>query len=269
MKKDTEITGVDAFIPEVWSKEIYYQTMLTSKFAHIFRRSYEGEIENQNDTVKTPHRTDIGSSTVIISKHKYFAFRVDDMAKVQSNPDLISGYAAQGARGLANVIDKDISTLVTEPAITQNVGVANSAGVYQDITDTMIGNAIQGLDEHNAPFENRYIAVSPTQKKILVKMDNFIEYPTNKTIKGVFGEIRGLKAIVLNRLVDVRDEEGDYKSCMIFHQDALVFCIKPEIRVQAAYDLDYLATSVVGDALYGVGIQAPKLMVQVRTVSEI
>ena len=47
-------TSIDAFIPEVWSKEIIYQTTNASIFAGLVKRDYDGEIENKGDKVHIP-----------------------------------------------------------------------------------------------------------------------------------------------------------------------------------------------------------------------
>ncbi|MFC1855024.1 phage capsid protein [Thermodesulfobacteriota bacterium] len=291
-------TSVDAFVPEVWSKEIIYQTTNASIFASLSRRDFDGEIENKGDTVHIPllsaisvgdksgnspvDYTNYSESTkdILINKHKYFAFRVEDIARIQAQPDLIAGYAAQGGRGLANSIDKDIAGLANDAAITQNVGTT-TAGAYDDISDAVIRAAIQELDEANAPETDRYLVISPAQKNALLGIDKFVSADkvgdANVIRKGLFGQIYGVLVYVSNNLLDVAlvaSSAGGplvpaHKACMMFHKEAFALCTQLQPRVQAAYDLDYLATSVVGDVLYGSGILVPEFAVQVRTTTEV
>ncbi len=292
-------TQVDAFIPEVWSKEIIYQTTNASIFASIVRRDFDGEIENQGDKVHIPlfsavtvgdktgnapvDYTNYSESTkdITINKHKYFAFRVEDIASIQSQPDLIAGYAAQGGRGLANTIDQDLANLVTNAAITQNVGATDAGGAYIDMTDAVIRNAIQLLDEANAPETDRFMVISPAQKNALLGIDKFVDASkigdADVIRRGLFGSIYGVLVYVSNNLPDVAAVASSaggagvpaHKTCMIFHKEAFALCTQLQPRVQAAYDLDYLATSIVGDALYGIGILVPDFTVQVRTTTEV
>jgi N4-gp56 family major capsid protein len=291
-------TTVDAFIPEVWSKEIIYQTTNASIFAGLVRRDFDGEIENQGDIVHIPllsavtvgdksgntpvDYTNYTESTkdLTINKHKYFAFRVEDIARIQAQPDLIAGYAAQGGRGLASTMDNDISALINDATITQNVGTT-TAGAYDDISDAVVRNAIQKLDEANAPETDRYLIISPAQKNALLGIDKFVSADkvgdSNVIRKGLFGQIYGVLVYVSNSLPDVAlvaSSSGGaqipaHKACMMFHKEAFALCTQLQPRVQAAYDLDYLATSVVGDVLYGSGILVPEFAVEVRTTTEV
>lgn len=292
-------TAVDAFIPEVWSKEIIYQTTNASIFAELVRRDFDGDIENQGDKVHIPlfSAVTVGDKTgnapvdytnytestkdITIDKHKYFAFRVEDIARIQTQPDLIAGYAAQGGRGLANTIDTDISTQITNASITQNVGATDVGGAYSDITDAVIRNAIQLLDEANVPEEGRFLVISPAQKNALLGIDKFVSADkvgdASVIRKGLFGSVYGVFVYVSNNLPNVAAVASSaggagvpaHKACMMFHREAFALCTQLQPRVQAGYDLDYLATSIVGDVLYGAGILIPEFAVQVRTTTEV
>jgi N4-gp56 family major capsid protein len=292
-------TTVDAFIPEIWSKEIIFAAQNAAVFAELVTRDFDGEIANQGDKVKVPKYSAVAvgdksantavvydasteaTKDIAINKHKYFAFRVEDIARIQAQPDLIAGYSAQGGRGLANAIDVDISALGADATITQNVGALPTTTAYGDITDAVIRSAIQALDEANAPEADRYLVISPAQKNAMLGIDKFVEADKlgdNVTIKtGMFGQIYGVTVLISNNLTDVAVHSsvsaGDplipaHKVCMMFHKEAFALAMQLNPRVQAAYDLDYLATSVVGDELYGTDILQETFAVQVRTTDE-
>jgi N4-gp56 family major capsid protein len=292
-------TAVDAFIPEIWSQEIIYQTVNKSIFANLVRRDFDGDITDSGDVVHVPlfsavtigdkaentavTYTNYSESTkdITINKHKYFAFRVEDIARIQSQPDLVAGYSAQGGAGLGKEMDTDTAALVNNAAVTQNVGAIASAGAeYTDITDAVIRNAIQKLDEANAPEDDRYIVISPAQKNAMLGIDKFVSADKvgSDTVisKGFFGMVYGVKVYISNNLPDVAAVASSSgasriigrKSCIMFHREAFALCTQLGARVQAAYDLDYLATSVVGDTLYGVGVLVPTFAVEVRTTIE-
>jgi len=289
---------VDAFIPDVWSKEIIYQTNNAAIFAPLVRRDFDGEIKESGNVVKVPlfsavtvgdknentavTYTNYTESTkdITINKHKFFGFRVEDLAAIQSQPDLIAGYSAQGGRGLAGAIDIDLAALITDASVTQNVGATSSAGAYTSITDAVIRNAVQLLDEANAPSDDRFLVISPAQKNALLGIDKFVDASKigdpSVIRKGLFGQIYGVNVYISNNLADVAmvtsssesAEVPAHKACMMFHKEAFALCTQLQPRVQAAYDIDYLATSVVGDVLYGKGVLVPTFAVQIRTTTE-
>jgi N4-gp56 family major capsid protein len=305
------VTPVDAFIPEIWSKEVIRTASAKSIFSSLVRRDFDGEIREAGDKVHIPllsavttgskledtavTYTNYSESTkdITIDQHPYFAFRVEDIARVQSKPNLITGYAAQGGSAIALDVDTNLATLIQNAAITQNVGAqASSGAVYGDITDAVIRNAIQLLDEANAPEENRYLVISPAQKNAMLGIAKFVDASQigdNSVIRtGLFGRIYNVDVYVSNNLqqtasvasvASVASSGGaseipgvaevlGHKDCMMFQREAFALCTQISPRVQSEYNLDHLATSVVGDMLYGSGILVPTYAVQVRTTVE-
>jgi hypothetical protein len=272
------------FIPEVWSKEIKHQTKNASVLCNIVTDKYEGEIENQGDTVRVPTGSKVFISDkplkrargddlkleVTINKHKYFAFRVNDIKTVQAQPDLIADYSAQGGRGLAGAIDRDILALVEHEKIPI-VGTV----LFDEYTNIMSGaikEAIQQLDEAGAPSSDRFLIVSPAQKKVITGMDKFIppEELKDRDIErtGLVGEIYEVLVYVSRNVREVSHEVDGvpaHTSCVMFHKAAFAFCSELLPRVQAAYYIDYMATSIFGDVLYGVFVLFPELAVEIRT----
>jgi N4-gp56 family major capsid protein len=299
------ITTHAEFIPEIWSNEVLFQANNASVFANLVRRDFDGEINTSGDTVHIPLFSQVTTATkqantavtytnytesvtsITIDAHTYFAFRIEDIARVQSKPDLISGYSRQGAAGISTDMDVALATLITDATITQNVGAHTSSdAAYTDITDAVIRDAIQALDEANAPEEGRYLVISPAQKNALLGIAKFVEVDKrgDDTIisKGRFGEIYGVQVFISNNLIATASVasvassggasevnlEPAHHSCMMFHREAFALATQIAPRVQAAYDLDHLATSVVGDVLYGADVLVPTFAVLVRTTSE-
>jgi N4-gp56 family major capsid protein len=290
-------TTLDAFIPEVWSKEVILTAIAASVITPLVRTDWDGEIREEGDVVHIPllsavtigdkqantavTYTNYTESTqdITIDKHKYFAFRVEDIARVQSKPELLTAYAGQGGKGLGKQMDTDVSLLVNNASVTQNVG-ATTSGAYSDITDAVIRNAIQLLDEANAPEEDRFLLISPAQKNALLGIDKFVEankIGDNTVIrKGLFGEIYGVMIYVSNNLpstTSVASSSGASailaaKNCIMFQREGIGLATQLNPRVQSAYDIDHLATSVVGDVLYGAGLLVPAFVVDVRCTAE-
>jgi len=289
-------TTVAAFIPEIWSKEVILSATNRMVMGKLVRTDFDGDIKQFGDTVHVPvfSTVTVGSKAantavtytnytestkdISINKHKYFAFRVEDIAKIQASPDLLAGYAAQGGAGIAKQIDTDVGALITA-GITQNVGTMNTSA-WGDITDALLRSAIQKLDEAEAPEENRHLVITPAQKNALLGIDKFVEASkrgdgVNPIPTGLFGEIYGVTVWVSNNLPTVASVASsgggahvhDYKANILFQKEAFALCTQLMPRVQAVYDIDYLATSVVGDVLYGTGTLIPSFGCQIRTGS--
>lgn len=299
------ITTHAAFIPEVWSQEVVITANNAAIFGGLVRRDFDGEIASMGDVVHVPVYSQVSTGDknedtavvytnsteitrdIAIDQHKYFAFRVEDITRIQSKPELVTRYASQGGRAIANVTDVAIATLIKDAAITQNVGAQTSAtAVYTDITDAVIRNAIQLLDEANAPENGRVLVISPAQKNAMLGIDKFVDASkigdASVVRTGLFGMIYNVAIYVSNNLqatssvASVASSGGasaialvlGAKHCMMFHPEAFVLATQLNPRVQSAYDIDHLATSVVGDTIYGTGILVPTFAVDVRTSVE-
>ena len=288
------VTTLDAFIPDIWSKEVIYTAVNKSVMAGLVRRDFDGEISEMGNTVKIPIYSEVTVSDktantaviytnytettkdIVINKHKTFAFRVDDIAKVQAKPAVLANYAAQGGLSIAKQVDVDVSALITAGDVTQNVGTMATAA-WGNVTDALLRSAIQKLDEANAPEEDRYLIITPAQKNALLGIDKFVEADkigdNNVIRRGLFGQLYGVLIYVSNNLptvASVASSNGgahvhDYKGCCLFQKNAFGLAIQQQPRVQSAYDIDYLATSVVGDVLYGVKTLQPTFACQIRT----
>jgi N4-gp56 family major capsid protein len=285
------VTTHDAFIPDIWSKQIIYTAEVKSILRGLVTTKYQGEIQAEGNTVKVPvisnvtvgdksagtavTWTNYTESTVdiVINNHKYFAFRVDDMAAIQSSPDLIAPYATQGGIQIAKAVDTSLAALAS--AFSQSVGATSSAGAYTDITDAVIRNGIQLLDEANAPENDRFLIISPAQKNAMLGIDKFVDASklgSDEVIRtGVFGKIYDVLVLVSNNLDDTASSSGGAKrkSCMMFQREALALAMQREVRVQSDYFLEYLAQGVVGDVLYGVKELVDLFGVEVRVTSEV
>jgi N4-gp56 family major capsid protein len=298
-------TTVDAFIPEVWSKEVILTANNATIFGGLVRRDFDGEINNQGDVVHVPLFSKVSTGDkqantavvytnytevtkdITIDKHKYFAFRVEDIARIQSKPALITPYAAQGGRAIANVVDVELAALITDSTITQNVGAQTSSdAAYTDITDAVIRDAIQTLDEANAPENGRAMVISPAQKNAMLGIDKFVDASkigdASVIRTGLFGSIYNVMIYVSNNLADVASVasvassggasevnlEPAHKACMMFHPEWAALATQLQPRVQSKYDLDHLADSVVGDIIYGADVLIPTFAVQIMTTSE-
>ena len=95
-----------AFIPEIWSQKLNYMLSKECVMLQCVNRNWEGEIKNQGDKVKIITPADVAISTLstsnityseleptsqdlVIDQKKFFAFKINDVAQVQANADII------------------------------------------------------------------------------------------------------------------------------------------------------------------------------------
>lgn len=290
------VTTAANFIPEIWSPECRIATEANLVMAKLVNRAFEGEIKQYGDTVHVADISDLtaqdksantdvsfetiteGKFDLVINKHKYVAFKVEDIVKAQSIVDLRSKYTEKAGYALAKVVDTDLLSLYS--GLSQSVG---SAGV--DITDANLRRAIQYLDDANAPAGDRSLVIKPSQMNALLGIDKFVRADAvgylasmspivtgalakgsfNPTeVKGYFGQIYGVSVYVSTNVVTTGSSPVATHN-MLFHKDAFTLAMQADIRTQADYNIRSLATEVVADCLYGCGEFRDAFAVEILT----
>src|SRR3990167_11215183 len=169
----TTTTG-DVFRPEVWSMEVLRATENALVMAPLVKR-FDSLVTGKGDTINIPNLTNLTASDktasaqvtlqspteintqILINKHKEASFLVEDILKVQSNYDLMAEYTSKAGFAIAETVDTD---LLAEYANFTNSDV----GTYgSDITDAVLLAADEAIDLANAPQEDRFLVIYPTQ----------------------------------------------------------------------------------------------------------
>jgi len=256
------------FIPEIWSREVKRAVESNLTMARLVLRDFEGDIKQKGDTV---HIVDISNlsvgdksaSTIVtyetitedktsisINKHKYAAFKLEDIVAAQSNTNLLTEYSNKVGYALAKQIDTDLLALYVN--LGQSVGSDNTA-----ITDDTFVAAIAYLDMADAPETDRSAVFVASEKANFLLQDNFIRYDAtgiggqqNPIIRGQFGELYGVKVYFTTNVTTTGSPAGNHN--LMFHKEAFALAMQKDIRIQSQYDIDYLSEKVVGDVLYGV-----------------
>lgn len=256
------------FIPELWSPMVKRAVESNLTMARLVMRDFEGEIKQRGDTVHIADisnlsvgnkaaSTDVsyetiteGKTDITIDKHKYAAFKLEDIVAVQSNVNLMSEYSNKVGYALAKQIDTDLLALYV--ALSQSTGADNTA-----ITNDTFLTAIQYLDLADAPETDRSGVFNSGQKANFLNVDEFVRYDANgiggtqnPIIRGQFGELYGVKIYFSTNVTTTGSPSGDHN--LVFHKEAFALAMQRDIRIQSQYDLDALADKVVGDVLYGV-----------------
>ena len=180
-------TTADAFIPEIWSKEVQIARESQLIMAGLVRR-FDMDVAQWGDTIHVPNvgnlaagdiSTTDGSlaavsetpinTDILIDKWKGTVINILDIVKAQSRYDLMALYSEKIAYSLGLIVEQDLMAL--NSTFTQNVGVFNTA-----VTDPVIRSAVQTLDESRTPFTDRHLAVNPEVKNTLLGIDKFVRY---------------------------------------------------------------------------------------------
>lgn len=270
------------FIPEIWSKDAKVATESNLVLAKRVNRQFEAELQ-VGDTLHIPDisnltvgnksaNTDVtfetiteGVTNVTVDKHKYAAFKLEDIVKVQANQDLMARYTDRLGYALAKQVDTDLGALYTD--LGQTVGSQGSA-----VTDANLRRAIQYLDDADAPSGDRTWVVRPSAMSDILGIDKFVRAdavgylasmsPIVKAtlekgefnpaeVKGYFGQIYGVPVFVSTNNASSGTSPITYHN-MLFHKDAFILVMQQDIRVQHDYNIRSLANEVVADVLYGV-----------------
>lgn len=252
------------FIPEVWSKKLGMLLDNSGVMMSCVNRNYEGEIKNAGDTV---HIRSFGDVTVknysgsiayddltsplqqlTIDQKKYFAFKVDDISKAQSNIDIMNGYIERAK--IAIDLAKDLSFLgkyADVPAANQISG----ASLTKDTVYAKFVDVAKALKNANATANGQkpWIVINPTIEALVIQAPEFIQASQlgEKTLTdGSIGKMAGLNIKVCTNLSAV----SGTTYCLAGTNDAITYASQvveiESLRLQDSFD-----TAVRGLYVYG------------------
>lgn len=194
-------TGASArFIPEVWSAKLVEKFYDATVFGEIANTDYEGEIRSHGDKVHirtlpsitirnyvkgaglTYEQPESPSVELVIDQGKYFAFKLFDVDRVQSDLALMENWSADGGEQMKIAIDTDVLGSVYTNAATANAGAtagrksaamnlgtaaAPLAVTKSNVLDVLVDYGTV-LDEQNVPESNRWVVI-PARMAGLIK----------------------------------------------------------------------------------------------------
>lgn len=259
------LTEVDVFIPEVWSSAVFgyleralrwrdkvddYSSMVTAggDRIHVPTISEVTVQDKAENTIVQYDATTESKVSLVIDKHKYASKMFEDVGMVQANGNLMSKYAEALGFSMAKQIDLDICNTIT-------AGISSGAtlGTDDTITDAEIETALASLGEADLDYRDGQLTfmVNPTLYADLLNNPKFVRFDASGTAgtiaSGRLGEIYGIPVDMSNAL----STGGTAVSGVIFHKSSNAVAFQQGVRSQAQYDIDYLSTKVVFDAMYG------------------
>ena len=188
--------AVTSFIPEIWAARLLEKLEKAHVYAALVNRDYEGEIKNAGDTVHINTLGDLtigtydgttaityedlatSSQDLVIDQKKYFAFRVDDVEKVQAMPGLVEAATQNAAYELNDVNDKFLAATLAAgaTAVSATAVSLTAANVYQNVIAMKVA-----LDRANVPTEARWLVVDPAFHALLLQDERFVSFGTDIT----------------------------------------------------------------------------------------
>jgi hypothetical protein len=263
------------FLPEIWSKKLLKIFDKTVVMANLANRDFEGEITNAGDVV---HVRTFGDVTVnnytrdmtisfqaltdpmvdlLIDQQKYFAFKVDDLDKAQSNIDILEGYAGRAAIAIRDVVD---TRLIGHYADVDSGNVIGTDVAPITLTKDNIYSYItqlgEKLDDCNIPQEGRNLVITPKFKTMLLQSVEFTRATSlgdNVIQNGYIGNVAGFSVHVTTNNPAV----SGVVNLLAFTRDYVSFASQVS-KIETVRPYNMFADAVKGLYLYGSKVMLPK-----------
>ncbi len=264
------------FIPEVWRDAILdyaernfrlrnqvtdISDAIEGDVIHIPRVSEETAAAKSADTAVTYSAQTDGETQVSMDQHHYEAKRIEDIVRVQSSYDLFNLYARSMGYGISKKIENYLAVDVLQSATANDVTLSTD----NTFTSALVRSGLQKLLDQGVDYTNgeTFFYASPASYMSLMSLGEFSDFQergpessgVGPNISGNLGIIYGMP--VYNS-VDWDDDGGTGdETATIFTRDSVLFGMNMQPRVQSAYDIDHLATSVVVDTSFGASLSQP------------
>lgn len=266
-----------AFIPEVWSQKLNNMLEKECVMLQCVNRNYEGEIRNQGDKVKiiTPASVSVstlGSDSIsyselaptamdlVIDQKKFFAFKINDVAQVQSNTDIMEAHLKNARKAIEEVQDAYLLSMHA------NVDADNIVGGTTAITldkSTIYSNFVKlALCLKNSDAVTSgvrpWVVINPTIESYLLQSTEFIgaNNVADETLReGAIGRIAGMDVLVSTNLTAV---DGKYY-VLAGTNEAITFASQLS-KIESLRDKDSFSDLVRGLYLYGAKTVQPKAL---------
>ncbi len=271
-------TSYSAFIPQLWSKKLNQMLEKNCVMMQCVNRNWEGEIKQQGDTVKiiTPAEVTVSTLTsdnieyasltpvsqdLQINQKKFFAFKIDDVAKVQSNTDIMEAHLANAKKAIEEVQDAYLLALHTDVSEDNTVG-SEEAPVTLD-KSTIYENFVQlslALKNSDAvhPGVRPWVVINPNIEAYLLQSPEFINAykVADETLReGAIGRIAGMDVLVSTNLADV-----DSKYYVLAGTNDAITFASQLAKIESLRDKDSFSDLVRGLYLYGAKTVQPKAL---------
>ena len=267
-----------AFIPEIWSAKLNTMLEKDCVMLQCVNRNYEGEIKNQGDKVKiiTPAAVTIEtladssitydeltptSTDLVIDQKKFFAFKINDVAQVQSNADIMEAHLTNAKNAIEEVQD---AYLLSMHANVDSNNIVGSDTAPVELSKTTIYeqfvNLAMKLKDSNAVKAGKrpWVVINPLVESYLLQSTEFIgaNKVADETLReGAIGRIAGMDVLVSTNLTAVSSKYY----ILAGTNDAITFASQLA-RIESLRDKDSFSDLVRGLYLYGAKTVQPKAL---------
>lgn len=264
------VTTAANFIPELWADAIldYAERRFSLKnkvtdvssllsgggdTLHIPRVDEETAAAKSADTAVTYSANTDGKTDLTVDQHFYEAKRIEDIVRVQESADLFNMYAKSMGYALAKKVENYLAVDILQSATANDVTLATD----NTLLSSEIRTGTQKLMDIGVDYtQDTFLYASPAAYNSLFAVDEFsLSNEAGRKSAHVTGSQGELMGMQVSYSVDWDDDGGTGdETATIFTKDSVVFAMQIAPRVQSAYDIDYLATSVVADVLFGASL---------------
>lgn len=265
------ITTAANFIPEMWREAILdyaerkfvlrnqvtdMSSMLSAggDTLHIPKVDEESAAElGAGASVVYTNTTD-GKIDLAVDQHWLSAKRIDDVVKVQQSAGLFNAYAQSMGYALAKKVENYIAVLI-------QTGSGNNVQLATDdvFTAALVRDGLEKLLDAGFDYGdgNTYMYASPKSYMSLLGLGDFTDAQVRGDSENPNATGRLISAYGMELFPSTDWAEGgnaSVEAASIFRPESVYFAQQQDVRVQSSYDIDYLATSIVVDTLFGAAL---------------
>lgn len=267
-----------AFIPEIWSQKLNNILEKECVMLQCVNRNYEGEIKNQGDKVKIITPADVTISTLgttnityseleptaaelVIDQKKFFAFKINDVAQVQANTDIMEAHLKNAKKAIEQVQDAYLLSQHANVAAGNIVGT-DAAPVTLDKTTiysqfVQLALCLKNSDAVSATVRP-WVVINPTIESYLLQSSEFIgaHNVADETLReGAIGRIAGMDVLVSTNLTEVNG-----KFYVLAGTNEAITFASQLAKIESLRDKDSFSDLIRGLYLYGAKTVQPKAL---------
>lgn len=279
-------TTYSTFIPEIWSKKLNQMLEKNCVMMQCVNKNWEGEISPQGDTVKIITPADVTVSTLtsdnitytslapksqdlVIDQKKFFAFKIDDVAKVQSNMDIMEAHLVNAKKAIEEVQDSYLLAMHTDVTESNTVGSESSpitldkSTIYEHFVKLSL--ALKNSDAVHTGVRP-WVVINPNIESYLLQSPEFIKAynVADETLRdGAIGRIAGMDVLVSTNLTDI-----DNKYYVLAGTNDAITFASQLAKIESLRDKDSFSDLVRGLYLYGAKTVQPKALAKMIVSSK-
>ena len=264
-------TTAAVFIPELWRDAIldyaerkfelrnqvmdFSSELPSGDVLHIPKVTEETAAAKSAGSAVTYQNNTDSEVTITVDQHHYEAKRIEDIVRVQESANLCGAYAQSMGYALAKKVENYLAVDVIQSATGNDVSLSSD----NTITSALLRSGLQKLLDAGFDYADgeTYLYASPAAYMGLLGLQDFFDSSRrgdeqNPNVSGGVGMIYGMPTFIST---DWDDDGGSGdETASIFKKESVYMAMQIAPRVQSAYDIDHLATSVVADILFGASL---------------